>query len=109
VTHLLSLVTGAVVGVAALAVHRSGPGWLALAVLVSVGTSGWLLTGASPGLTATFALGWLVAFGVAVMGRREGDYVVASDLPGHVLSGTAFALVVLGVVAVGRSGAGRPT
>jgi hypothetical protein len=57
---------------------------------------------------ASYCLGWLVVFGIAVAGRREGDYVVAGDLDGYTLMVTAFVLVALGVSAL-PDRRGRPT
>jgi hypothetical protein len=109
VSHVVSLVVGAAVGLASLAVHRSGPVWVTLAVGASLGTAGWLLADRPSRLAASYALGWLVVFGTAVLGRSEGDYVVATDLAGYLMSGTALGLVVLGVLAVGRGRDGSPT
>lgn len=93
---------GAVTGVAALAVHRSGPGWLALAVTASLGPAWALRSTGTPRVGAAYCLGWLVVLGIALAGRPEGDYVVASDTAGYILMATGFVLVVLGVTSLGR-------
>jgi hypothetical protein len=91
---------GVLVSLAALAVHRSGLGWLLLAAVTSL-AAGWMLRAtARPRLASSYCLGWLVVFGIAVLGRREGDYVLASDAAGYTLMGVAFALVVLAVSAL---------
>lgn len=96
-SHVGAGLVGALVSLCALAVHRSGPGWLVVAVVVSLG-SAWVLRGAArPRLAASYALGWLVVFGVAVAGRAEGDYVLATDLAGYTMSVVALALVVVAV------------
>lgn len=102
-----SAFVGAATGVAAIAVHRSGPGWLTLAVAASLGVAWALRSSDAPRLGAAYCLGWVAVLGVALAGRREGDYVVAGDTAGHVMMGTGFALVVLGVTSLGR-GAARP-
>jgi len=100
VSHLVAALTGVVTALAALAVHRSGPAWLVLAVAVSLGVPLLLRGTAASRAAASYCLGWLVVFGVAVAGRREGDYVLAGDLAGYSLMGTAFVLVALGVSAL---------
>jgi hypothetical protein len=100
VSHAAAALVGALASLAALAVHRSGPGWLVLAGVVPVAAA-WLLRGTSrPRLAASYSLGWLVVFGIAAAGRREGDYVLATDLAGYVLIAVAFAMVALGVSAL---------
>jgi hypothetical protein len=93
-------VVGVLAGLAALAVHRSGPAGLVLAVVASVAVAVVLRGTAVPRAAASYCLGWLAVFGIAVAGRREGDYVVAGDLAGYTLMVTAFVLVALGVSAL---------
>lgn len=96
-SHVGAGLLGAVVSLCALAVHRSGPAWLVVAVVASLGAA-WVLRGTGrPRLAASYSLCWLVVFGVAVAGRAEGDYVLATDLAGYTLSVVALALVVLTV------------
>jgi hypothetical protein len=104
---VVAALIGAATGVAAIAVHRSGPGWLALAVAASLGV-GWALRSSdTPRLGAAYCLGWLVVLGFALAGRAEGDYVLASDTAGYVMMATGFGLVVLGITSLGR-GDGHP-
>ena len=99
-SHLGVAVLGVLASLAALVVHRSGTGWLVLAVGASVAAA-WVLRGtSSPRLAATYSLGWLLVFGVAVTGRPEGDYVLADDLAGYSLMAVAFVLVALAVTAL---------
>lgn len=101
-SHLGAGLVGALVSLAALAVHRSGLGWFVLAVVVSLAVPWWLRGTARPRLAGSYALGWLVVFGVAVVARREGDYVLATDLAGYGLMAVAFAMVALAVSALPR-------
>ena len=96
-SHLAGALVGVLCGLAALAVHRSGLVWLVLAVVVSVAVPVLLRGTNVPRTAASYCLGWLVVFGIAIAGRREGDYVLAGDLAGYTLMGTAFVLVALGV------------
>lgn len=98
--HLGALVLGALTALAAIAVHRSGPLWLGVAVMASFGAALLLRSTSRPRLAASYCLGWLVVFGIAVVGRPEGDYALASDLAGYSLTVLAFVLVVLGVTAL---------
>ena len=99
-SHVGVALVGALVSLAALAVHRAGPGWLLLAAAVSLAAA-WLLRGTTrPRLATSYALGWLVVFGIAVAARREGDYVLATDLAGYGLMAVAFAMVAIAVSAL---------
>ena len=93
---------GAATAVAAIAVHRSGPVWLALAVVASLAVGWALRSTGTPRLAAAYCLGWLVVLGYALAGRPEGDYVLASDGAGYVMMTTGFLLVVLGITSLGR-------
>ena len=106
-SHLAGALVGVLTALAALAVHRSGPGWLVLAVVVSAAVPMLLRGSTTPRVAASYCLGWLVVFGVAVAGRREGDYVLAGDLAGYTLMGTAFVLVAIGVSALPDRGPRR--
>lgn len=97
---LAALVVGFAAGIAAIAVHRTLPGLLlgtATAVAVMVALRPW-----QPRASTAFAAGWLVPLVAGVAGRREGDYVVASDLFGWLLIGSGFVVLVTGITA------GRP-
>lgn len=99
--HLGCLLLGLVVGLAALAVHRSAvPAGLLLGVATSLAVPWWLLRSRWPRTGATYVAGWLAVLLLAVAGRPEGDYVVAADLEGYVLLGTGFALVAMGIVSL---------
>ena len=101
---VVAVLIGMSTGIAAIAVHRSGPGWLALAVVASLGVAYGLRSTGTPRLGASYCLGWLVVLGVALAGRPEGDYVLAGDTAGYVMMATGFALVVLGITSLGRGG-----
>lgn len=95
---------GAVVGVLAVLVHRSGtgpiPAGLALAVLASpAGAVGLWAAGAARAASTAYGLGWAVAVFWLLAGRPEGDYLVAGDTAGWVfLFGSAGAVTVATVL-----------
>ncbi len=97
-----ALLLGAVVGTAALLVHREGPPVLLLAVAASLATGLWLRGSGHPATATAYSVGWVVMLGIAVLGRPEGDWAVGGDLPGNVVMGTGLLLVVVGVTALGR-------
>lgn len=99
-SHTGAVLVGTLASLAALAVHRSGLGWLVLAGGVSLAAAWTLRRTARPLLAASYGLGWLVVFGIAVAGRREGDYVLATDVAGYGLTVVAFAMVALAVSAL---------
>lgn len=109
--HVGTFLLGAVVALACLAVHRrvAGPGQLvpwgvALAVAASWGAGWWLRGCRRPRLATSYALGWLAVFSAALLGRPEGDYVVAADLRGYALMATGLGVLVVAVAGlVGRS------
>jgi hypothetical protein len=109
--HLGALGLGALVAVAATAVHRLGilgvPVGLGLAVAASLATAWRLRLGDAPRQAATYCLGWVTVVGLAVLGRPEGDAAVAGDLDGYVLMGTGFVLAALGVASLAAPD--RPT
>ena len=102
VQHAIALVLGATVALTSVAVHRTevlgAPFGLLLAVAASM-TLAWVLRGMGR-VGASYALGWLALFGVALTGRPEGDFVVASDLRGYGLMAAALVLVVIGVTSL---------
>lgn len=100
----MAALIGAATAIAALAVHRSGPAWLVLAVAASVAVAWGLRSTGTPRLGAAYCVGWLVVLGFALAGRPEGDYVLAGDTAGYVMMATGFALVVLGITSLGRGG-----
>ena len=106
--HVGTLVLGAVVALACLAVHRraAGPGealpWgVLLAGAYSWATGWWLRGSAQPRLATSYAAGWLVLFTLALVGRPEGDYLVAADLRGYALMAVALGVLAVGVVGLG--------
>lgn len=99
-SHVGAVLVGALASLAALAVHRSGPGGLVLAVVASLVVAWVLRATTRPRLATSYAVGWLVVFGIAVAGRPEGDYALATDLAGYTLMAAAFGMVVLAVTAL---------
>jgi hypothetical protein len=105
VALLAALLLGGAVAVAAVAVHRQTvdalPWGVVLAVVASVGV-GWSARHVwppRPTLASAYGLGWLVVFGVALLGRPEGDYAIAADVRGYLLIATALVMVALSVSA----------
>jgi len=107
--HLAAFVVGIAVGLLALDVHRAIFPWGLLVAIASTYAVPWWLTGSHrPATAATYSVGWLVVFGVAIAGRPEGDFVVAADLEGYALMGVALILVLVAVVALARSRDPKP-
>lgn len=107
--HAACLVLGGVVGLAALLVHRDAfPLGLVLAVVTTLALSWWLVRSSHPRTGASYSLGWLGVLAVAVIGRPEGDFVVASDVAGYALLGCAFGEVAAAVVSLANPGGRRP-
>jgi uncharacterized membrane protein len=105
--HVLSALTGAATGLAAVTVHRSAfPLGLLLALVTTFAVAWRLLRSSRPRTAGSFVLGWLVVLGVVLAGRPEGDYAIAADLPGYALLAAGLVLVVVGLVAV--AGGRRP-
>lgn len=107
--HLGALLVGAAVALASVAVHRSvvlgsvpldPPMGLLLALATSFCVP-WALRQSAPRLASSYALGWLVLFGVVVAGRPEGDFAIAGDLPGYALMGAGFLLVIVAGLSFG--------
>ncbi len=85
------LVLGPAVGLASVAVHATWWG-LPLALLATGLTAyaapqGW--TGRLP-----FVLGWAAVVAVLAVPRGEGDFLIAGDAPGYVLTGFGLMVVV---------------
>jgi hypothetical protein len=107
--HAACLLLGLVVSLGALVVHRSAfPLGLLLALVSSLGVPWWLLRSGSPRTAVSYVVGWLLLLGLAVIGRPEGDYVLAADVRGYGLLGGGFVLVAFGVVSF-AGGRGRRT
>jgi hypothetical protein len=92
---LVLLLLGAVVGGCAIALHARWWG-LALAVAATLATlvalpGGWWAR-------LPFALGFVAALAALSGQRPEGDYLVASDVPGYVLLGFGVVVVCGGIV-----------
>jgi hypothetical protein len=104
--HLGCLLLGALVSLASLLVHRSLlPLGLLAALAASYAVPLWLLRSSRPRTAGSYVIGWLAVLVVAVVGRPEGDYVVAGDVPGYLLLAGGFGLIVVALVsfAGGRS------
>lgn len=99
--HLGAAVLGMAVALAAVDVHRIGPSglpWgLVLAAAASAATAWWLRGSRAPRTAASYGAGWLVLFTVVVIGRPEGDYVLAADLRGYAMMVLALVVVVISV------------
>jgi hypothetical protein len=101
IAHLGALMLGAVVALAALMVHRSAFPWgLLLAVATSVAVPWRLLCSRLLRTGAAYAVGWLVVLGVALVGRPEGDFVLAGDLEGYTLIAGSLAVLASGVASL---------
>jgi hypothetical protein len=98
--HVGCLLLGAAVGLGAVVVHRSGFPWgLTLALATTFAAPWWLLASRRPRTAGSYAVGWLAVLGLALVGRPEGDYVVAGDLAGYALMAAGLVLVPAGIVA----------
>lgn len=94
--YLVALLLGLAAGVAAIAVHRTLPG-LVLgtgAALVAL----WALRQWLARAGAAFAAGWLAPLVIGLVGRGEGDYLVASDPRGYLLIGAGLTVLLAGIV-----------
>ena len=107
--HLAALVAGAVVGLAAVLVHREAfPLGLVLAVAASFALPLRLLPSRHPRAAAAYAGGWLALLGLVVAGRPEGDFAIANDVPGWSLLLAGLLMVAVGLVSLTRSGPPAP-
>lgn len=94
--YALAFLLGVPTAIAAIAVHRSVAG-----LVLGLGTTlfvMWTLRQWLPRTATAFAAGWLLPLVLAVAGRPEGDYVVASDAYGWALIGSGFVVLVMGIV-----------
>ena len=111
--HVGALLLGGVVGLAAVAVHRTdalgAPVGLLAAASASVAAAWHLRRGDAPRTTATYCVGWVLVLGVVLAGRPEGDYALAGDVWGYGLMGVGFVLVALGVASLGARPVPPPT
>jgi len=92
---VLLVLLGAVVGLAAVAIHGETPGLLL--TVAGTGAAAVALP-PGPGTRLPFALGWVALVGYATAPRPEGDYVVAQNVPGYVLLGFGLVLLLHAVV-----------
>jgi hypothetical protein len=94
------LLLGVAVALGALAVHRStAPFGLVLAVGTTYVVAWWLATRTPVG-TVLYVAGWLGVLGMALAGRPEGDYVIASDVRGWSMIVAGLGLVVVALVSL---------
>jgi hypothetical protein len=99
--HGAALLLGAVVGLAAVVVHRSlVPLGLLLALAATFVTAWWFQRSSRPRTAASYAAGWFAVLLVVLLGRPEGDYAVAADPPGFALLAGGLVLVVVALVAL---------
>lgn len=92
------LALGLVIGTASVLVHGRGSGLLLLGITATTAVA-WALPGGW-WLRLPFGVGWVAVAGYASHPRPEGDYLVASDVPGYLLLGYGLALLVVCVVSV---------
>jgi len=110
--HAVALVLGVAVGVASLAVHRDELGGFPAGLLLVAVTSvfvGWVLRrfSATGRVAAAYCVGWLAVLTYVLIGRPEGDFVIAADVDGYTLIGVGLVVVVLLVSALAGRSAGR--
>ena len=102
--HVAAGLLGAGVALASLAVHRMTwvglPLGLLLAVAASIATGVRLRRSERPRPALSYAVGWIAVFTPAVLGRPEGDYVLASDLDGYAMMALSLAVLGVGVSAL---------
>jgi hypothetical protein len=102
--HVAALVTGVAVALAGMLVHRETwkglPFGLMLALLTTFAVAWAFRVSSRPRLTTSYALGWLVVFGIVVSGRPEGDFLLASDPRGYAMMVSSVVLVVVGLTAL---------
>ncbi len=107
--HAGSLLLGAVVALASVAVHRSAFPWgLVLALATTLAVPGWLLRSPAPRLAASYVVGWVLLLGAVVLGRPEGDFALAGDRDGYALIVVGLVLVPIGLVALLSRRRARP-
>ena len=98
------LLLGAAVGLGAIAVYRAMPPFgLLLGLGTSYATAWWLLDSRHPVGGSLYVAGWLAVLAVAVIGRPEGDFVIANDVRGWAMLLGGLGLVVFGLVSLAVS------
>lgn len=88
VGHATSLVLGVAVCVASIGLHRDQaagfPAGLVFVGIVSLYVAWVLRLFAAHGrFAASYCLGWVGVLGYVLLGRPEGDFVIASDVDGY--------------------------
>ena len=105
--HVGALLLGAAVAVASLAVHRDPlaglPAGLVFVAVVSLYV-GWVLRQVTPTgrVAVSYCVGWLAVLGYVLLGRPEGDFLVAADLEGYGLIVVGLLVVVVLVSSLAR-------
>lgn len=87
---------GGVVGVAAIALHRSTSS--AVIAMTTTLVAMWALRWWSEHAVLAFGAGWIGVVLVALAGRGEGDYVISSDARGWLLIGFGFVVLVTAIL-----------
>lgn len=107
-SHALVLVLGATTCLAAVTVHHSDARQLPLGLLLGLAATFsvvWALWVSSfQRLAPSYAVGWLIVFGLVLAGKPEGDFALAGDLSGYLMIAAAFAMTVVGIVSLTRRG-----
>lgn len=94
------LLGGAVVGVAAVAVHQV---WWALVLGVAATCAAvWALPGGW-WRRLPFGVGWSATVALLAVPRPEGDYVIAATLPGYTMLVLAVLVLLVSVATAGRA------
>ncbi len=111
--HTAALLVGAAVALASVVVHRVDvhdlPAGLLLALVTTFAVAWTLWQTEERRLATSYAAGWLLAFGAVLAGRPEGDFAVAGDPTGYLLTAAALAVVVIGISSLaGRRSGRRP-
>ncbi len=97
--HVGALLLGVLVAVASVAVHRTSlPLGLVVGLTTTFAVAWWLLRSSHPRTVGSYVAGWLGVLVLALAGRPEGDFVLASDLPGYTLMLAALPLLVVALV-----------
>jgi len=111
--HVGALLLGAAVAVASLAVHRDRlagvPAGLLFVAVVSLYVA-WLLrhVTATGRAAASYCVGWLAVLSYFLIGRPEGDFLVAADVEGYGLIGVGLLIVVVLLSSLARRARSTP-
>lgn len=96
---VLLLVLGAATGLAGIAVHDRSWAWFLLAAATPLATAYAVRPGSG---RVAYAVGWFLLLMVAMGGRPEGDYAVASSVRGYALLALGLVLLCFAVATVRR-------